>query len=1106
SLSDLLNRCAQSGRHLPDQQVLRIFADICSAVAQLHLRRPPVQHRDLKAENVLAASDDPDCAFVLCDFGSASLRRLIGYALRPEPGDRPDIRQLSGLACRLAGRQCDIPAGTEVSCHIVVLFVAEVSCHIVVLFVAEVSCHIVVLFVAEVSCHIVVLFVAEVSCHIVVLFVPEVSCHNVVFSGAEVSCHIVVLFVAEVSCHIVVLFVPEVSCHNVVFSGAEVSCHIVVLFVAEVSCHIVVLFVPEVSCHNVVFSGAEVSCHIVVLFVAEVSCHIVVLFVPEVSCHNVVFSGAEVSCHIVVLFVAEVSCHIVVLFVPEVSCHNVVFSGAEVSCHNSQPKQLQPVGVARASSVSLKPAAGSTAPSCARQRPRPGNAGLQTPPLPPPQQQQPPPHHPTVDLLTVGGANPLIRHRRLVSDTSALMLRPPTAVPSSSASPLFGNPAQPAADWQTRQRGVSLEKLSTPATAPPTDLLVDLDAPSSTDASGVVSAHRNSSASGWAADAGLFATPSPAAAPLEDSAFGDECLGAKAAAASNTDSVIVSASTTASTSAVSCSCSNSSRIMRQSQEAASLMSTSLSSSGYGSVGTSRSSGSERRGFETRQLVNLCLVCLINLLERSVYYFFSVDTATDFTADRSNLTNSSSGPGAPPDPGVGDLGCNLFDTRKAKAIEPGSLVQFNSRFFVNGVGYLLPVLGGVLADAWLGCKRTLVAGSGLYLTGSLLFYIMLRLPACHQYLQLLSLAAMSGAVGFCKPSVAVLTAAYCRPRLGFAATFLIYYLCMSAGECLGCVLSFVESVSRKPLFAYCPAAAAGMLLLALLLEDRRSVVAYEAPTKRRMMLHFSQSSTFIACIALSLTSFYLYGYELSSYLSCPTRLDEQIHLTQLWTVYSFAMLLTCGLLLAGVRWSAWLREPESRICLGLAVYAASQVAAVAANLTSNSMQVSGQASLFLIMSVPTVLTAAAEALTIAAGYELTYRSAKLGCKAFITGVYITVWGLGFFFMALLLLLFTRFPAAGPWLSSDIAQVGSQVHWAHLLLAGLLLLNLLAFQCGCRPVAGAIQCEDDRDVSSHFEPAEAAAAAVAAATASWDTVQDIQDKRRRRPRKFAGNSAE
>uniref|UniRef100_A0A1I8J748 non-specific serine/threonine protein kinase n=1 Tax=Macrostomum lignano TaxID=282301 RepID=A0A1I8J748_9PLAT len=414
SLSDLLNRCAQSGRHLPDQQVLRIFADICSAVAQLHLRRPPVQHRDLKAENVLAASDDPDCAFVLCDFGSASerplqtsamgvarveeeikkyttlsyrspeminlysglpidtksdiwalgcllyrlaylglpfgesslaissaklclpdsparptgLRRLIGYALRPEPGDRPDIRQLSGLACRLAGRQCDIPAGTE-----------------------------------------------------------------------------------------------------------------------------------------------------------------------------------------------------------------------------SQPKQLQPVGVARASSVSLKPAAGSTAPSCARQRPRPGNAGLQTPPLPPPQQQQPPPHHPTVDLLTVGGANPLIRHRRLVSDTSALMLRPPTAVPSSSASPLFGNPAQPAADWQTRQRGVSLEKLSTPATAPPTDLLVDLDAPSSTDASGVVSAHRNSSASGWAADAGLFATPSPAAAPLEDSAFGDECLGAKAAAASNTDSVIVSASTTASTSA-----------------------------------------------------------------------------------------------------------------------------------------------------------------------------------------------------------------------------------------------------------------------------------------------------------------------------------------------------------------------------------------------------------------------------------------------------------------------------------------------------------------------------------------------------------------------------
>uniref|UniRef100_A0A1I8G0S0 non-specific serine/threonine protein kinase n=1 Tax=Macrostomum lignano TaxID=282301 RepID=A0A1I8G0S0_9PLAT len=449
SLSDLLNRCAQSGRQLPDQQVLRIFADICSAVAQLHLRRPPVQHRDLKAENVLAASDDPDCAFVLCDFGSASerplqtsamgvarveeeikkyttlsyrspeminlysglpidtksdiwalgcllyrlaylglpfgesslaissaklclpdsparptgLRRLIGYALRPEPGDRPDIRQLSGLACRLAGRQCDIPAGTE---------------------------------------------------------------------------------------------------------SAEL---------------------PQLDSLPLPPSESEVR---------------------EASALRKSPSSSQLQ---------------------------------------SQPNQLQPVGVARASSVSLKPAAGSTAPSCARQRPRPGNAGLQTPPLPPPQQQQPPPHHPTVDLLSVGGANPLIRHRRLVSDTSALMLRPPTAGPASSASPLFGNPAQPAADWQTRQRVVSLEKLSTPATAPPTDLLVDLDAPSSTDASGGVSAHRNSSASGWAADAGLFATPSPAAAPLEDSAFGDECLGAKAAAASNTDSIIVSASTTASTSA-----------------------------------------------------------------------------------------------------------------------------------------------------------------------------------------------------------------------------------------------------------------------------------------------------------------------------------------------------------------------------------------------------------------------------------------------------------------------------------------------------------------------------------------------------------------------------
>ncbi|KAJ1723902.1 Ark- serine/threonine protein kinase [Coemansia erecta] len=54
--------------HLPEETILHIFSDACKAVAHLHYQNPPLLHRDIKVENMLATSR----GYKLCDFGSAT--------------------------------------------------------------------------------------------------------------------------------------------------------------------------------------------------------------------------------------------------------------------------------------------------------------------------------------------------------------------------------------------------------------------------------------------------------------------------------------------------------------------------------------------------------------------------------------------------------------------------------------------------------------------------------------------------------------------------------------------------------------------------------------------------------------------------------------------------------------------------------------------------------------------------------------------------------------------------------------------------------------------------------------------------------------------------
>ena len=55
---------------LPQERVLEVFESVASAVAHMHAMKKPMQHRDLKLENVLGQEDG--VSFVLCDFGSAT--------------------------------------------------------------------------------------------------------------------------------------------------------------------------------------------------------------------------------------------------------------------------------------------------------------------------------------------------------------------------------------------------------------------------------------------------------------------------------------------------------------------------------------------------------------------------------------------------------------------------------------------------------------------------------------------------------------------------------------------------------------------------------------------------------------------------------------------------------------------------------------------------------------------------------------------------------------------------------------------------------------------------------------------------------------------------
>ncbi|XP_018027372.2 AP2-associated protein kinase 1 [Hyalella azteca] len=106
-LLHLLNE--RLGVGLTEAEVLKIFCDVCDAVAHLHHASPPIIHRDLKVENILCGSE----GYVLCDFGSAT-----SEAVRPlqcgVPAVEEDLARYTTLAYR-APEMVDLYAGHTIS-------------------------------------------------------------------------------------------------------------------------------------------------------------------------------------------------------------------------------------------------------------------------------------------------------------------------------------------------------------------------------------------------------------------------------------------------------------------------------------------------------------------------------------------------------------------------------------------------------------------------------------------------------------------------------------------------------------------------------------------------------------------------------------------------------------------------------------------------------------------------------------------------------------------------------------------------------------------------------------------------------------------------------
>eukprot|EP00965_Chrysotila_dentata_P039875 1324633-Pleurochrysis_carterae.AAC.1 len=115
SLADLL-MSRESSQPLLIPDVLKVFLELCEAIAHLHRQSPPIAHRDIKPENLLLS--EADGHWKLCDFGSATADTF-QYA-RDAPGSSAAVATEEDRIHRTSTPQyrapemCDLYAGLPI--------------------------------------------------------------------------------------------------------------------------------------------------------------------------------------------------------------------------------------------------------------------------------------------------------------------------------------------------------------------------------------------------------------------------------------------------------------------------------------------------------------------------------------------------------------------------------------------------------------------------------------------------------------------------------------------------------------------------------------------------------------------------------------------------------------------------------------------------------------------------------------------------------------------------------------------------------------------------------------------------------------------------------
>lgn len=94
-----------------EEEILRIFCDVCQAVSRLHHNKPNVIHRDLKVENILISDSGH---YVLCDFGSSTIKNVHPATCSSIAEVEEEIKKYTTLAYR-SPEMIDLYSGKSIT-------------------------------------------------------------------------------------------------------------------------------------------------------------------------------------------------------------------------------------------------------------------------------------------------------------------------------------------------------------------------------------------------------------------------------------------------------------------------------------------------------------------------------------------------------------------------------------------------------------------------------------------------------------------------------------------------------------------------------------------------------------------------------------------------------------------------------------------------------------------------------------------------------------------------------------------------------------------------------------------------------------------------------